>query len=106
MDRRRPGSIFVRRRGADDGVNAFWGLVGTLVVGLLSALPALGATTIRDDGLLDIDGEVLFPVGLVELGSYVYEDWNELIRESGANLVWDIELAYADTSPSCGAIMD
>ena len=58
-------------------------------------------TTIREDGLLDIDGEVIFPIGLVELGTYAYEDWNDRIRRVGANLVWDIEIAYSDTTPTC-----
>jgi hypothetical protein len=43
---------------------------------------------------------------LVELGTYKYPDWNDRIRRSKANVVWDIEIAYADTMPSCAAVMD
>jgi hypothetical protein len=45
-------------------------------------------------------------VGLVELGASRYDDWNDRIRQSGANLVWDIELAYADTFPKCSDVLD
>ena len=71
-----------------------------------AAPPAVADTVIRADGLLEVDGEPFFPVGLVELGSTRYPDWNERIRQSGANLIWDIELAYADTMPTCSAILD
>lgn len=70
-----------------------------------TSLPA-AAATLRPDGLLEIDGSPVFPVGLVELGTYRYSDWAERIAESGANFVWDIEIAYADTVPSCAAVMD
>jgi hypothetical protein len=77
-----------------------------LVLGGMTARSAEAATYIRGDGLLQVDGEPFFPVGLLELGPTRYEDWNDRIRRSGANLVWDIELAYADTMPGCGAVLD
>jgi hypothetical protein len=67
-----------------------------------------GATsTIRADGLLDVDGVPFFPIGLIDLGHWQYPtDWNDRIRQSKANIVWDIGVAYADTIPSCAALMD
>jgi hypothetical protein len=74
-------------------------------VGLgLSAAPA-GAASIRPDGRLEVGGEAMFPVGLVELGTYRYADWQQRIRDSGANIVWDIEIAYADTTPGCAQVL-
>jgi hypothetical protein len=35
-------------------------------------------------------------LGLVELGTYKYPDWNDRIRKSKANMVWDIEISYAE----------
>ena len=67
---------------------------------------AQGATTIRTDGLLNINGSTVYPLGLVELGTYKYPDWNDRIRKSKANMVWDIEISYADTIPACSAVMD
>ncbi|MAF27149.1 MAG: FlgD immunoglobulin-like domain containing protein [Gemmatimonadota bacterium] len=64
------------------------------------------AVSIRTDGLLEVDGEPFYPLGLVELATYRYEDWNDRIRRSRANIVWDIEIAYADTTPSCADIAD
>jgi hypothetical protein len=64
------------------------------------------AATVRPDGLIDAPGGVLFPLGLIELGTYKYEDWNDRIRRSKANVIWDTEIAYADTTPSCAAVMD
>jgi hypothetical protein len=106
MDRT-PFSFSTRRRlggSFASGVGRI--LVGIALCALLMPRPATATTTIREDGLLDVDGEVLFPIGLVELGTYLYEDWNDRIRRSGANLVWDIEIAYSDTAPSCGAVLD
>ena len=64
------------------------------------------AATIRPDGLLNVNGATVYPLGLVELGTYKYPDWNDRIRRSKANVVWDIEIAYADTTPSCAAVID
>ncbi len=75
-----------------------------VAVAVASAFPAQGAS-IRPDGLLEIDGAPVFPVGLVDLGSPRYPDWEARIAESGANFVWDIEIAYADTTPSCAAVL-
>ncbi len=65
---------------------------------------AADGASIRPDGLLEVDGKAMFPIGLVELGTYAYEDWNERIQSTGANVVWDIEIAYADSTPSCGEV--
>lgn len=82
------------------------GTIRTLSLVLLAVPGSVqGAASLRPDGLLDIDGQPIFPVGLVELGTYRYPDWAERIRESGANFVWDIEIAYADTTPSCDAVL-
>ena len=40
-------------------------------------IPAQSSSSIRSDGLLEVDGEPFFPVGLVELGPTRYEDWND-----------------------------
>jgi len=81
-----------------------------LLLALLAAIPAVtGAfpATVRSDGLLEVDGEPFFPVGLVDIGYWHYpDDWNDRIRESGANVVWDIEAAYADTVPMCLDLLD
>ena len=53
-----------------------------------------------------MDGEALFPVGLLELGADKYTDWNDRIRTSGANLVWDIGVVYNDEWPSRAAVRD
>jgi len=83
-----------------------------LVAALVAAVAAAGtpaspaaAASIRPDGLLEIDGAPVFPVGLVDLGSPRYADWEARIAESGANFVWDIEIAYADTTPSGAAVL-
>lgn len=74
---------------------------------LVTSIPALGsAATIRPDGLLQVDGNAMFPIGLVELGTYAYEDWDDRIQSTGANVVWDIEIAYADTVPTCASIFE
>src|SRR5262245_16624548 len=67
---------------------------------------AQAGTTIRTDGLLNSNGSTVYPLGLVELGTYKYPDWNNRIRQSKANMVWDIEIAYSDTMPSCSAVVD
>jgi hypothetical protein len=68
---------------------------------------ARGAASIRPDGLLDVDGTAFFPVGLVDIGYWRYPtDWNDRIRQTKANLVWDVESAYADTLPTCRALVD
>jgi len=73
---------------------------------LAGSPPSTEAATIREDGLLDVNGQPLYPLGLIELGTYKYPDWNNRIRKSKANVVWDIEIAYADTTPSCAAVVD
>lgn len=64
------------------------------------------AATIRPDGLVNVNGSTVYPLGLVELGTYKYPDWNDRIRRSKANVVWDIEIAYADTMPLCSTVID
>ncbi|MBZ0267311.1 T9SS type A sorting domain-containing protein [bacterium] len=61
---------------------------------------------IRSNNTLRVDGSRFFPIGLVELGNDRYADWNDRIRRSGANVVWDNGMAYADSVPSCEAIRD
>jgi FlgD Ig-like domain len=82
-----------------------YGAVGLVLLALVAnAIPA-AAASIRADGLLEVDGRPMFPIGLVELGTYMYPDWNQRIQDAGANLVWDIEIAYADTMPSCAQVL-
>jgi hypothetical protein len=64
-----------------------------------------GAAALRTDGLMEVEGQPLFPIGLLELGTYSYPDWAQRIHDSGANIVWDIEIAYADTVPTCAQVM-
>ena len=78
----------------------------TLVACLLPGVVApVRAASLRPDGRLEIGGAPIFPVGLVELGTYKYADWAERIHDCGANFVWDIEIAYADTIPSCSDVL-
>lgn len=81
-------------------------LGGACLAILLSTPVARGAASIRPDGLLEVDGKAMFPIGLIELGTYSYPDWQQRIVDAGANLVWDIEIAYADTTPGCAAVFD
>jgi hypothetical protein len=81
-------------------------LLASLVVAASTAPSPSPATTIRSDGLLEVDGEVLFPVGLFDLGWREWKTWSKHIRESGANCVWDFETVYRNGSPSCRAVMD
>ena len=83
-------------------------LVATLAVWPL-ALPGparAAAASIRSDRMLELDGEPFFPIGLLDLGTGDYDDWNARIRQSGANVVWEYETAYRDESPSCRAVVD
>lgn len=80
-------------------------LLAACFASLTFASAVSATTTIRADGLLDVDGEAMFPIGLIELGTYAYPDWKERIEASGANLIWDIEIAYADTAPGCAEVM-
>jgi hypothetical protein len=77
---------------------------GPAVVAVLS--PPVAASTIRSDGLVDVDGRAFFPIGLLDLGWREYESWNKHIRLSGANCVWDVEVAYGGTTIPCSALMD
>jgi hypothetical protein len=78
-----------------------------LVTQIAAPASVHGAATIRPDGLLEVDGKPFFPVGLVDVGYWRYAtDWNDRIRQTQANLVWDIGSAYADTIPTCGALVD
>jgi len=72
----------------------------------LTVSSPLAAATIRPDGLLEVDGEPFFPIGLLSLGTQQWEDWNHQIRKSGANCVWDYETAYEGTEMTCRAVMD
>lgn len=77
------------------------------VLGTFATLPAYGfETELRADGMLMLGGRPFFPLGLVELGAAQYPDWNDRIRSSRANVVWDVEFAYADTFPKCSAVID
>src|SRR6185295_6153644 len=71
---------------------------------LAAAHPGLSAS-LRPDGLVELSGEPMFPIGLIELGTYSYPDWAQRIHDSGANIVWDIEIAYADTTPTCAQVL-
>jgi hypothetical protein len=63
--------------------------------------------TIGSDRILRLDGQPFFPVGLLELGIDLYpQDWNQRIRDCGANIVWDTGVAYRDSTPSCAAVRD
>ena len=80
-------------------------ILSLIAITLWTGSPARAAT-IRPDGLLNVNGQTVYPLGLVELGTYKYPDWNDRIRKSKANMVWDIEIAYADTMPKCSAVVD
>jgi hypothetical protein len=64
------------------------------------------AAEISPEGLLLVNGREVYPIGLVELGVDKYPDWNDRIRKSKANIVWDIELSYKNEVPTCAAILD
>lgn len=83
-------------------------LTGLLLAGaLIPDTSTLGQqVTIGNDRMLRVDGQKLFPVGLLQLGTDEYPDWNDRIRECGANLVWDIGYAFADSMPACATIRD
>ena len=94
---RHPGSVGIGR-----SVIAILGLLLTCV-----SAPDSRAATILPSGLLKVDGKAFFPIGLVSNGYKRYpDDWHRMIRESRANLVWDIEIAYADTAIGCEAFVD
>jgi hypothetical protein len=80
----------------------------SLILSILALPPVArpAGVTIRPDRTLEVDGEPFFPLGLLGLGSPQYEDWNERIRRCRANVVWDYEIAYADTTPTCRAVVD
>jgi hypothetical protein len=74
---------------------------------LLGPDPSAAQTVeIRGNNVLRVNGNRFFPIGLVELGNDRYADWNDRIRRSGANVVWDNGIAYADSTPACEAIRD
>lgn len=59
------------------------------------------------DRIMRVNGQRVFPVGLLELGIDRYPtQWNAMIRESHANFVWDNGFAYSDSTPTCEAIRD
>jgi hypothetical protein len=70
------------------------------------ASPAQAGTSLLPDGLLLVDGKVMYPIGLIEIGSDKYSDWNDRIRRSKANFVWDIDRAYLNDAPTCAALVD
>lgn len=92
-------SSFPARRAAP-----LWGLLSSLVLSLGSS-DLSRAASVRSDGLLEVGGQPLFPIGLIDLGTYSYPDWADRIEACGANIVWDIEIAYADTTPTCAQVM-
>lgn len=81
--------------------------VGAALLTALHPVAALSNATLRSDGVLVVGGKAVFPVGLVDIGHWRYPtDWNDRIRQSKANVVWDVDAAYADTIPSCAALLD
>ena len=79
--------------------------LGGLLLGAFS--PHAHAASILPNGRLLVDGKKFYPIGLVSNGYKVYpNDWHHMIRESRANVVWDIEIAYADTAIGCEALVD
>ena len=59
------------------------------------------------DKVLRVNGDRFFPIGLLSLGIERYpDDWNDRIRDSGANLVWDLGFAYAESLYTCEALRD
>jgi hypothetical protein len=74
--------------------------------GLDTCFSGAQASSIRPDGLLEVNGDAFFPVGLLDLGAWRYPDWHARIRRSRVNCVWDFEAAYADTFPRCRAVID
>lgn len=63
--------------------------------------------TFGSDRIMRVNGQRVFPVGLLELGIDRYPtDWNQRIRDSNANFVWDNGFAYSDSTPTCEAIRD
>jgi hypothetical protein len=63
--------------------------------------------SIDPDRVLRVNGSRFFPIGLLELGIDRYPaDWNQRIRDSGANFIWDNGFAYSDSTPACEAIRD
>jgi hypothetical protein len=82
-------------------------MVGTALLAVLLPGAAFPTATLRSDGIMLVDGKPFFPVGLVDIGHWRYPtDWNDRIRQTKANLVWDVDAAYADTIPSCQAVVD
>jgi len=74
---------------------------------LASVLAWVVVAPVRANDRLIVDGQPFYPIGLVSNGYKEYpDDWQRMIRESKANLVWDIEIAYADTAIGCRALMD
>lgn len=95
-----PPNVDTRRR-------VFTWLPGVAAVLCLSgSAAALPNVNIGNDNVLRVDGQPFFPVGLLQLGNDDYPDWNDRIRQSGANAVWEIGYAFADSTPSCAAIRD
>ena len=84
------------------GAAVLWALVLTVPGGAIAQ-----SVYVNYDLLLKVDGHKFYPIGLLELGADRYPyDWNQRIRDTGANLVWDIGVAYLDGDPSCEAVRD
>jgi len=82
-------------------------VVGAALLAVLLPGSARPTATVRADGLLVVDGKPFYPVGLVDIGHWRFPtDWNDRIRQTKANLVWDVDAAYADTIPSCADVVD
>ena len=95
-----PPNVDVRRR-------VFPWFTGLLASALLAtSASAIPNVSVGPDNVLRVDGQAFFPVGLLQLGNDDYPDWNDRIRQSGANAVWEIGYAFADSTPSCAAIRD
>ncbi|NNE43759.1 MAG: hypothetical protein HKN12_06105, partial [Gemmatimonadetes bacterium] len=98
-----PPNVDLRRRMCTwfTGAAAAW-----FVASLPSPAAALPEVTVGSDHILRVEDEPFFPIGLLQLGNDDYADWNDRIRQSGANAVWDIGYAFADSTPSCAAVRD
>lgn len=96
-----PARTPIRRR-----IAGAWSYFAAGALLLLPLAASAQTVEIRSNLILRVDGQRFFPIGLLELGNDRYADWNDRIRRSGANIVWDNGIAYADSFPSCEAIRD
>ncbi|MEZ5064709.1 MAG: T9SS type A sorting domain-containing protein [bacterium] len=86
-----------------------WSRTALAALGLLLVAGTVHAQSvwIGFDKILRVNGQRFFPVGLLDLGIEQYpDDWNDRIRQSGANTVWDLGFAYSESLATCAAIRD